>query len=78
MAMTTDLPMSVGKEAKSSSGKTRDSGPVAWEEMAVSELIPEVMCSRGNDGGAHASMPAQHNGLELSHLEWSSTQCILQ
>lgn len=76
MVMATALPMSVGKEDKSSSGKTRDGGPAAWEEMAVSELTLEIMCSQGNDGGAHTSMPAQHSGLELSHLEWSSTQCI--
>lgn len=66
----------VGKEDKSSSGKTRDGGTAAWEEMAVSELTLEIMCSQGNDGGAHTFVPAQHSGLELSHLEWSSTQCI--
>lgn len=42
----------------------------------MSELVLEIMCSQGNDGGAHTSMPAQHSALELSHLERSRTQCI--
>lgn len=42
----------------------------------MSELTLEIKCFQENDGGAHTSMPAQHSGLELSHLQWSSTQCI--
>lgn len=44
MVMATALLVSMGKEDESSSGgtDTSDRGPAAWEEMARSELIPEI------------------------------------
>lgn len=45
MAMAPALFVSVGKEGKTSSGwaDASDSGPALWEEMARSELTPEIM-----------------------------------
>ncbi|KAM9655296.1 uncharacterized protein ACIBXB_008306 [Morphnus guianensis] len=70
----TALLVSVGEEDKSCSGGTEGQVPVAllparrWLGQSGPQKSCASMCSHRSGGGARTSMPAQHDGLALSHL----------